>query len=87
MTKAIVIRAAGDAALTQQIVRGLESNEMRRLRAENRHYKRDREMLWESRLHAVKREYKGKIKCHGKVWRGFWGIVGMLILLRQERTA
>lgn len=85
--QAVVIRAAGDRHISQQIVRGLESNEMRRLRAENRYYKRDREMLWESRLHAVKRKYNGMFRSHGKVWHGFWGIVGMLILLRQERTA
>lgn len=84
MTKAIVIRAAGDAALTRQIMRGLESTEIRTLRAENAALRRQRAAYWDSKLHALRREYKGRIKSHGRLYNWFWGRVGMALEMRRE---
>ena len=87
MIQAIVYKTAGDPAVAGQIVRGLTAPENRRLRAENARLREQRALYWDDRIHALRREYKGKVKARGRLYKWFWGRIGMLILLREERRA
>ena len=84
MTKAIVIRAAGDAALTRQIVRGLETPEMRRLQAETRALRRRDALYWANKRAEAERAYGRAARPRGRAYRAFWGLVGMALEMRRE---
>lgn len=87
MTKALVIRAAGDAAITRRIVYGLESTEMRRLRTENNALRRRDVLYWAHKRAETARKYAKAIRPHGAAYKAFWGAVGLVLELCREARA
>ena len=87
MTKAIVIRTVGDQAISSQIVKGLESRELATLKAELKVLRKRDNAAWARKLMQTRRKYDREIKSHGKLYNAFWGVVGMLVLLRKEQAA
>lgn len=85
MTKAIVIRAAGDAALTRQIVRGLETPEIRRLQAETRALRKRDAIYWAHKRAEAERAYGRAARPHSRLYKALWSLIGLAVLLRNER--
>lgn len=85
MLQAVVIKTAGDPAVTRQILRGLEATEARRLRAENRQLRRRDAIFWAERLADADRKYARAIRPHSRLYKTVWSLIGMAVMLRQER--
>ena len=86
MTRALVIRAAGDAALTGQIIRGMESSQIRRMQAETRAMRKRDVLYWAHKRAEAERAYGRATRHHGRLYKAFWGFVGMLVLCSEARA-
>ena len=85
--QALVIRTSGDAAISSQIVRGLESRELTMLRAELKVLRKRDNAAWGRKLEAARRKYDRVIRPHSKLYNALWGAIGMLVELRREAKA
>lgn len=86
-SKALVIRTAGDTAIARQIVYGLESGEVRRLRTENNVLRRRDVLYWAHKRAETARKYAKAIRPHSAVYKAFWGAVGLMLELCREARA
>ena len=83
MTKrATVILTHGDPALAGAIICGLQTPELRRLRAELGVRQNRDALYWQDRIAEARREYRVKPM---PAWKQrFWGALGLLTLLFLE---
>lgn len=88
MTKAIVIRTAGDPEISRQIVNGLESAEMKRLRVELQILKRRDAIYWQNKFADMRRkyakDYARATKKHCGLYDAFCSFMGMIIAIQEE---
>ena len=88
MTKAIVIRTAGDPEISRQIVNGLESAEMKRLRVELQILKRRDEIYWQNKFAEMRRkyakDYARAVKRHSFLYNAFCSFMGMIVAIQEE---
>ena len=82
--QALVIRAAGRPDIAGQIVRGLEASEIKRLKAEARALRKRDAVYWANKSMAAERAYGRVARPHSKIYKAFWGMVGMLVEMRLE---
>lgn len=85
MLQAVVIRTAGDPAVTRQILRGLEAPEARRLRAQIRQMQRRDAIYWTERMAEADRKYARASRPHSRLYKAVWSLIGMAVMLHQER--
>lgn len=85
MIKAVVIKTAGDPGITRQIVRGMESPELRRIRAELKQVRSRDALYWADRLAEARRNYERATRPRSRLYKRFWGMVGLAIALAGER--
>lgn len=84
---AYAVRTAGDPAVAGQIVRGLAAPETRRLRAELKLLRRRDALYWANKLAEANRTYARAARPHTRVYKAFWSLIGLAVLLRAERRA